>query len=430
MYCSPRHIFGGAEGVRSCLHVLRSLDSFSAVPRWSGLVFMISCFSFADSFSAVPWASTRVFMFCAPILVIDITEGVGSRFHVLRPGLVFGDTEGVCSRFHVLRSQTNFSAVLRASVPVFMFCAPELVFGGTDDVRFRFHVLRSRTHFRRCERRRVPFSCFALRTHFWRRVPFSYFALQTQFNILRARTRFRRYRWRHVPFSYFALPDTFSAVRRASGPFFMSCAPRLVFSGSEGVESRFHVLFSRTRFHRYRGRRLPFSSFAHPNSFATLSTASGPVFMYYAPRHVFGGAEGVRSCFHVLCSRTHFRRFRGRRVPFSCFARPYLFSTILRASCPVFMFCAPGLVFGGPEGVCSRFHVLSSLTHFRRYRGRRVPFSCFARPNSFAVVPTVSVAVFMYCAPRHVFVSAEGVRSCFHVLRSQTSFRRFRGRRV
>jgi hypothetical protein len=66
---------------------------------------------------------------------------------------------------------------------------------------------------------------------------------------------------------------------------------------------------------------------------------------------------------------------------------------------PVFMFCAPGLVFGGTEGVVSRIHVLRSRTHFGRYRGRRIQYSCFALPDSFGAVPSASVLVFIFCAP-------------------------------
>jgi hypothetical protein len=59
-------------------------------------------------------------------------------------------------------------------------------------------------------------------------------------------------------------------------------------------------------------------------------------------------------------------QYRGRRVPFSCFARPKSFSAVPTMSGPAFMFCALGYVFGGMEGVGSRFHVLRSRTHFRR----------------------------------------------------------------
>jgi hypothetical protein len=154
----------------------------------------------------------------------------------------------------------------------------------------------------------------------------------------------------------------------------MSCAPGLVFGGIEGVWSRFHVLHSLTRFRRYQGRLLPFSCLARPDSFSAVPRVSDPDFMFCAPRIVFGGIGVLVSRFHVLRSRNRFRRHRGSRVPFSCFALPDSFSAVPRASGPVFMICAPGLVFGGTEGVVSRFHVLRSRTHFRRYRGRRVPF--------------------------------------------------------
>jgi hypothetical protein len=174
----------------------------------------------------------------------------------------------------------------------------------------------------------------------------------------------------------------------------MFCELGLIFDGTEGVRSRlhvlrsrsrfrgpegvgpvFHVLRARTRFRRNRGRRVPFSFFARPDSFSTVPRASGPVFMFWAPELVFGSAECVGSCFHVLRSRTHFRRCRVRLVPFSCFARPDWFSTLPRASGPIFMFCALGLVFGSTVGVGSRFHVLRSRTPFRCYRGRWATFS-------------------------------------------------------
>jgi hypothetical protein len=279
-----------------------------------------------------------------------------------------------------------------------MFCAPGLVFGVIECVGSRFLVLRARTHFRRYRGRRVPMSCFARL-------------------------------------------DSFSAVPRASGPVLMFCAPRLVFGVTEGVGSRFHVLRARTSFRRYRGHRVPFSCLARPDSFPAVAWASGPVFMFCAPGLIFGGTEGVWSCFPVLRSRTHFRRYRGRRVPFSyfallesflryrgrwvpfsCFALPFSFSTVLRASRPVFMFCSPGLIFGGSESVVSRFHVLRSLTRFLRYRVRRVLCSCLDRPDSFSALPRASGPVFMFYALGIVFGGAEGVGSRFHVMRSRDRF--------
>jgi hypothetical protein len=166
----------------------------------------------------------------------------------------------------------------------------------------------------------------------------------------------------------------------------MFYAPELVFGGAKCFRSCFYVLCSRTRFRRYRGRWVPFSCFACPDSFSIVPRASGPVF-------------------HVLRSRTSFRRYRGRRILFSSFMLPDSFAAVSSASGPVFMFCAPRLVFGGTEGVGSRCHVLRSRTRFRRYRGRLVLFLCFAHPDSFSTI-------------------TKGDGSHFYVLGSRTRFRR------
>jgi hypothetical protein len=183
----------------------------------------------------------------------------------------------------------------------------------------------------------------------------------------------------------------------------MFCAPGPIFGGAEAVRSLFNVLRARNHFRLFRGRRVPFSRFALPDSFLMVLRVSGTVLTFCAPRLVFGRTEGVGYCFHVIRARTHFQRYRGRRVPFSCFARTNLFSAVPRASCPVFMFCAPGLNFGGTEGVGFLFHVLPSRTCFWRYRGRPIPFSCFARPDSFSAVQRASGPVFMSCVPRAHF---------------------------
>jgi hypothetical protein len=176
------------------------------------------------------------------------------------------------------------------------------------------------------------------------------------------------------PFSCFGGPDSISAVARASGPFFMFRAPELVFEGTEGVGSIFNDLRSRTCFRRYRCGRVMSSYFARPDSFTAVPRASGHVFKFCVPRLIFGDIEGDGSRFHVLRSRTSFWRYRGCRVLFLCFAGPDSFSRVPRASGPIFIFFLPGLVFGGSEGVWSRFHVLRAWTRFRRSRGRRIPF--------------------------------------------------------
>jgi hypothetical protein len=182
--------------------------------------------------------------------------------------------------------------------------------------------------------------------------------------------------------------------------------PELVFVGTEGVGSRFHVLRSRTRFRRCRGRRGPFSCFARPDSFSAMSRASGHVFIFRAPGLIFDSPECVESRFHILRALTHFRRYRGRRVQFSRFVRPDSFSAVPRASGPVFMSCALGLIFDGTEGV-------------------RSLYSYFALLDSFSTVPRSSGPDFLFCATGLIFGGTEGVTSYFHVLRARTHFRRY-----
>jgi hypothetical protein len=205
----------------------------------------------------------------------------------------------------------------------------------------------------------------------------------------------------------------------------MFCASRLIFGCTEGVVSRFDVL------------RL--------DSFSAVPWVSGPVFMFCDPRLIFDGTEGVGSLFHVLRARNRFRLYRGRRFLFSCFARSDSISALSSSSGPVFMVCAPVLVFSSIEGVGSRFHVLCARTRFWRYRGRPIPFSCFVRPNSFSMVPKASGPVFMFALPDS-FSAVPTPFSCFacsdsfssvrrasgpffYVLRARTRFRLYRGRR-
>jgi hypothetical protein len=167
----------------------------------------------------------------------------------------------------------------------------------------------------------------------------------------------------------------------------MFCVPVLVFGGTEGVGSRFHVLHPCIYFRRFRGCRVSFSRFASLYSFSTVARASSPVFKFCYPGHIFAGMDGVASLFHVLHFRTHFHLFRGCRVPFSCFASPHI-------------------VFCGTDGGRSRFRVLRSLTCFR-------------------IVQRASGLVFMFCAPELVFIGSEGVWSHFPALRSRTRFRQY-----
>jgi hypothetical protein len=180
----------------------------------------------------------------------------------------------------------------------------------------------------------------------------------------------------------------------------MFCAPGLVFDGTGCDVFRFHVLRSRTRFRRYGGRWVPFSSVSRLSSpdfmFSTAPGVAVPFFIFCAPGLVFDGTGCDVFRFHVLRSLTRFRRYGGRWVPFSCFACPNSFSTVPRVLGPVFMFCTPRVVSRGTEGVSFRFYILRVRTYFWRCGGRRVPFSCFALPDTFSAVLRVSGPVFMF----------------------------------
>jgi hypothetical protein len=294
-------------------------------------------------------------MLCAPELVFGGRGCIGPVFMFCAPGVVFGDSEGGGSNFHILRLRTrfrryhmrrvffscfalpdSFSKVPRESSPVF-FCAPEHIFDGIMGVRSLFQVLPAKLIFDSTE------------------------GVGSRFHVLLSRTRFRQY--------------------RGQSPVFMFYAPELVFRRAEGAGSSYNVLRSRSHFHQYQGPQVPYSCFSLPNSFLEVPRATGPVFMFHAPGLIFGGTEGVGSRYHIWRIRTHFQWFRGRVVQFSCFPLPNTFSAVPWASGPFFMFCVVELVLGGTEGVGSRFHVLLSRTRFRWYLGRRVPFSCFALPN-------------------------------------------------
>jgi hypothetical protein len=339
MFCAPELVFGYTDDVRSHFHILNTPTRFR---RYRGPRVTFSYFALPNLFSAVPGESVSVFIFCPPGLIFGCTEVVGSRFRVLHSRTLFRRCGGRRVPFSCFALPDSFWAVPRASGPVFMFCAPGHFFDDAKGVGSRFHVLHFRTPFGGSE-------CFGSR-----------------FLFLRPRTRFRRYRGCRVAFSCFACPDSFSAVLTVSGPIFIFCTPELIFNGSKGVGSYFHVLRPRTSFLRYRERRVPFSCFAFPETFSTVP---------------------------------------GRRVEFSCFASAYsfsmvpmasglifmyslpdTFSAVRRASGPVFMFCGPELVFDSTEGVEYHFHVLRSRTHFRRNGGRSVPFSCFALSDSFSAV--------------------------------------------
>jgi hypothetical protein len=98
-------------------------------------------------------------------------------------------------------------------------------------------------------------------------------------------------------------------------------------------------------------------------------------------------------------------------VPFSCFALPASFRVLPRASGTILKFCASGLIFDGTEGVWARSHVLRSRTLFGRYRWRQVPFLFFTLPNSFLTELRASGPVCMFCSTEPILGGTEGVGS-------------------
>jgi hypothetical protein len=167
-FCTLGPILGGTEGGLVQFLCFALQDSYSKIPRVSG---PISCFALPDSFlvvprasgaesslyftllgsfSMIPWASGSVLMCCAPELVSDGIEGVGTRF---------------------------------------MFCAPEPVSGGTEGSESNFDFSCSRNPFRRYRGRPVQYSYFANLDSF-SAVPR---ASCVFFNVLCYPTRFGRY---------------------------------------------------------------------------------------------------------------------------------------------------------------------------------------------------------------------------------------------
>jgi hypothetical protein len=226
-----------------------------------------------------------------------------------------------------------------------MCCAFGLIFGGIEGVGSRFCVLRFLISCQWYRGRRLWFSCNALPDSF-STVPFLAMPRAPgPIFILSLLDPFSAVPRAPSPVFILSLPNPFSAVPSVRGRVLIFCAPELIFGGTEGAGSRFHVLRSWTRLQRYQGRGVPFLCFALPNPFSMVLRTSSLIFIFCAPEHVFGVFEVVESHFHVL--------------------HP------------------PGPVFGGTEGAESRFHVLRSMTRFRRYRGHQVLFSCFVLPLQF-----------------------------------------------
>jgi hypothetical protein len=92
----------------------------------------------------------------------------------------------------------------------------------------------------------------------------------------------------------------------------MFCPSGVIFGGTEGTGSYFYLCASGFIFGDTKGAESSFLFLLLLNSFSAVSRAPGPVFMFYIPKLIFGGTEGVGSNFYVLRFRTHVRRYQGR----------------------------------------------------------------------------------------------------------------------
>jgi hypothetical protein len=153
----------------------------------------------------------------------------------------------------------------------------------------------------------------------------------------------------------------------------MFCAPEPVFGGSEGAGFNFHILL--------------------PDSFSAVPKTPGPIFIFCAPGLISGGTESAGFNFHVLRSQTHFRRYRGHRVSFSCFALPDSFWEKSRA---------PGIV-----------SCIALPDPFSVVQKAPAPVFIFSVPDPCSTVPRESGPVFIFYAPGPIFGRTEGADSSF-----------------
>jgi hypothetical protein len=145
----------------------------------------------------------------------------------------------------------------------------------------------------------------------------------------------------------------------------MFCALTLILGSIVGVGSSFHVLPSKTRFGGTEDAESSFHVLRSRTRFRQYTKGVGTNFYILCSRTYFRRYRGCWVQFYFLRSQTRFERYRGRMVQFLCFALPDSFWIILRAPSLAFRFCTMGLVLDGTEGVKSSFHILRSRTHFR-----------------------------------------------------------------
>jgi hypothetical protein len=134
-FYAPELIFSATWGTGSNFQVLCHQTHFRRY-RWPLIQF--SSFVLPDSFSALSGALGLVFKFCAPGLIFDGIEGVGSRFQVSRSWTHFLTISSASGLIFKFCTPNSFLAVPWAWGLVFKFHTSDLIFGGTKGTRSSF----------------------------------------------------------------------------------------------------------------------------------------------------------------------------------------------------------------------------------------------------------------------------------------------------
>jgi hypothetical protein len=145
MLCAPGLFFGGTEGFRSIFYVLRFLTHFRRYRAPSQILIL---YASELIFGGTETVGSNFHVYRSHTH-FQRYRGRRVPFSCYALPNTFRRYRGRPVLFSCFALSDPFSAVWRVSGPVFMLCASEHVFDGTEGVRSRFHILRFMTRFRR-----------------------------------------------------------------------------------------------------------------------------------------------------------------------------------------------------------------------------------------------------------------------------------------
>jgi hypothetical protein len=150
-----------------------------------------------------------------------------------------------------------------------------------------------------------------------------------------------------------------------------------------------------------------------------------PTLTFCSPRLIIDGPGDAVSNF-TFCNPKHIFGCQMSCVLFLIITLTYSFFMVPRVLRLIFMFCASEIVFGGPDVDESDFHILHSQTSFRRSLRCWVQFSLFVLPNSFSTFFGMMITRPSRCQSPHKmcnfgFEFAEFTSSYFSILTSMLS---------